>query len=566
MNIRTTGPPTNEIVRLLRKFRRTFVIATVIPLLALLSFVFLLLPSDALATGRVAAILAAVLVLMLMGVLMILRVTAVLAGAVRGDGAAPPPSAGRRSPAGRSIRHTVAEACALIGAIPLLALGYIVARYAAWEEIQENMLLLTCIVSAVLILGLVRVNGITRRMLSIAAVARSARNETAPAERGAGVDEIGALAADIAQIAGNLSARTAELRRATSFVDRLPHPILVVDPAGNISSANLAARRLLGYRDDELLGRRASSLFALAAEQEWIAGRRDDAERENIWRCRDGIPVRVSVRVGPLPEEDGGGSVLVATDITDLKLAEEESMRLRRELAHVSRVSSLGVFAASLAHEINQPLAAILNNAQACVKLMERDPPDMAEIRGALEDIIADDNRASEVIRGLNSLLRRTEHAHVTIAVNGMVMEIVRFLERDSQLRNIPIVCKFAPDLPPVQGDVIHLQQIVLNLILNSFEAIARVPGAPRVVVVETAREEADGVRISVRDTGRGIREEDMPRIFEPFYTTKPGGLGMGLPISRMIVEEHEGRLWAENNADGGATFHVVLPIAGEVT
>jgi signal transduction histidine kinase len=145
-----------------------------------------------------------------------------------------------------------------------------------------------------------------------------------------------------------------------------------------------------------------------------------------------------------------------------------------------------------------------------------------------------------------------------------MVLEVINFVDRESKARNISIICKLAPALPSVRGDVIQLQQVILNLIINAFEAMEGSAEGKGVILVTSALEGTEGVRISVRDTGHGIRAEDMPFLFEPFFTTKPGGLGMGLPINRTIVEAQAGRLWAENNPDQGAAFHVVLPVAGE--
>jgi two-component system sensor kinase FixL len=219
----------------------------------------------------------------------------------------------------------------------------------------------------------------------------------------------------------------------------------------------------------------------------------------------------------------------------------------------------MGELAASLAHELNQPLAAILSNAQAARRFLAMAEPDLEEVREALADIIEDDRRAGRVIRGLRALLKKGDVEAEPLDVNSLVREVVALTHSDAVVRNIEIRLELASDLPPVHGDRVRLQQVLLNLMLNGAEAMEHIEAEARELIVQTARDEA-GVLVSVRDAGVGLDEHNIDRIFDTFFTTKPGGLGMGLAICRSIVEAHGGRLWATANTDRGATFQFTLP------
>ena len=246
------------------------------------------------------------------------------------------------------------------------------------------------------------------------------------------------------------------------------------------------------------------------------------------------------------------------------KQGELEAQRLRQDLAHIGRVSAMGELTASLAHELSQPLTAILNNAEAAQCLLAGDAVNLDLAREALDDIVADDRRAGDVIRRLRVLLKKGELEFAWLDVNEMVSEVAWLVRTDAVGRNVCTRLELAPDLPEVRGDRVQLQQVVLNLVLNGFEAL-RAPGpGGRTLVIRTARDTAAAVRISIQDSGSGFDQADHDRLFQPLYTTKTEGLGMGLAIARTIVGAHEGRLWAANNADYGATFHFTLPVRGE--
>jgi two-component system sensor kinase FixL len=248
-------------------------------------------------------------------------------------------------------------------------------------------------------------------------------------------------------------------------------------------------------------------------------------------------------------------------DITARKEAEQEMLHLRQDIAHVGRVSVMGQISAALAHEINQPLGAILRNAEAAALFMQHESPDLHEISAILEDIRKDDQRASAVIDRIRALLRHGEVAMTTLNVRSVLGDVATLLWPDAAARHVALDLKVPADVPAVRGDQVQVQQVLLNLILNGMDSLEGVSDRPRSVTVTARCEGPTMVEISVTDTGRGIDADHAGRIFEPFFTTKAKGIGMGLSISRGIIEAHGGRLWAENPAVG-AIFRFTLPIA----
>ena len=244
--------------------------------------------------------------------------------------------------------------------------------------------------------------------------------------------------------------------------------------------------------------------------------------------------------------------------------AELEAQRLRQDLTHIGRVSAIGELTASLAHELNQPLTAILNNAQAAQLLLGAKVVDLETIGQILDDIVADDKRAANVIHGLRALLKRGDPEHASLDLNDVIREVTRLVTSDAIVRGVPIGLELATDLPRVRGDRIQLQQVVLNLVLNGLEAMPESAAGDRTLLIRTARDGAGAVRVEVQDAGGGFDEKDADRMFQPLYTTKAHGLGMGLAIVRTIVEAHGGRLTAVNNERGGATFHFTVPVDPE--
>jgi PAS domain S-box-containing protein len=265
-----------------------------------------------------------------------------------------------------------------------------------------------------------------------------------------------------------------------------------------------------------------------------------------------------SVSILPLRRPEGG-AVIYLQDITLQQRSRLEAEQLRRELTHVGRVTAMGEMAASLAHELNQPLTAILSNAHAGERYLAQGEPPLDEIREILQDVVGDARRAGDVIQRLRSLLRKDEARFLPLDVQQVIREMTALVHTDAILRNLVLDLELASDLPAVRGDRVQLQQVLLNLVLNGMEA-AGPRGDGKRIVIRTERIDA-AVCVAVRDQGPGIPEDKLSRIFETFYTTKPHGMGMGLAISRSIVEAHGGRIWAENNPGCGATFSFTIPV-----
>ena len=280
-------------------------------------------------------------------------------------------------------------------------------------------------------------------------------------------------------------------------------------------------------------------------------------------RRRDGEKLWVSVNVSGVRDEDGNvlHSRAVLRDITERRAIEEQARLWQQELAHVSRVATVGELTASLAHELNQPLAAIVTNAQAVKRMLRSSSPEAGEVEEALIDITQDGKRASQVIARLRALLKKEAPEHASLDLNAAIREIADFLKRDSVLRNLKIEQELTSQLPSVQGDRIQLQQVILNLVLNASEAMGQASGVSDPLLIRTLLDSQGNVLVTVRDHGSELGSEELERVFDPFYTTKPAGMGMGLSINRTILEAHGGRIWAENNTEGpGCTFCFRLP------
>ena len=277
--------------------------------------------------------------------------------------------------------------------------------------------------------------------------------------------------------------------------------------------------------------------------------RRHDGEYR--WLSVRGVPVFAE---GTIREWVGA-----CTDITERKQAEEETQHVREELAHVDRTARMGELAASLAHELNQPLTAILSNAQAARRLLASDAPDLDMFREILDDIIRDDKRAGSVIHRLRLMLQKGKQEPERFDVNDAVREVVQLLHSEIIGRNVALSMDLAPGLPAVWAGRIEVQQVMVNLLLNALDAVKDVPPDRREILVRT-RPDEDAVVVAIRDRGCGIQSPDINSIFEPFFTTKPVGLGMGLAICRRMIQAHGGRIWAANNEDAGATVSFSLP------
>ena len=349
---------------------------------------------------------------------------------------------------------------------------------------------------------------------------------------------------------------------------------VLVDMDGRILKYNESYRVMTGYEPEELLGLTYRDLTPgkwhdihqqIIERQVLSRGYSEVYEKE--YRKKDGTVFPIELRTFLLKNEAGSniGMWAIVRDITSRKLIESEARKLREEIAHVTRVSTLGELTSSLAHEINQPLAAILSNAQAAQRFLLQDQPDMKEVAEILGDIIRDDNRAAEVIRKIRSLLKKEETRYEPLSLNDVIEEILNVIRNDSALAAVTIEKDFDPSLPAIWGDRIQMQQVILNLVLNAAEAMREAGHDHRTLTVRTSKKDGRFAEVSIRDIGPGIGENNSSRLFEPFYTTKSGGMGMGLAISKNIVKSHNGEIRAENNPDRGATFSFTVPFDSEV-
>ena len=250
--------------------------------------------------------------------------------------------------------------------------------------------------------------------------------------------------------------------------------------------------------------------------------------------------------------------IVVCMDITDEVAARSEALEHRDALAHVARVSSLGELTAALAHELNQPLAAILSNAQAAARLLDRDPPEIRETGEVLRDIVADDRRAGAIIKRLRAMIRRETPSRAPIDLGQVVQEVIEIMRGELATRDAIVVCDFVADLPAVVADRIQIQQVVVNLVTNALQAMEGKTEVRLSVGVHRRNDEWQGV--SVADIGPGIEVSMLDTMFEPFNTSRAGGLGMGLSISRSIIEAHGGEITAKNRVEDGAMISFALP------
>jgi C4-dicarboxylate-specific signal transduction histidine kinase len=248
-----------------------------------------------------------------------------------------------------------------------------------------------------------------------------------------------------------------------------------------------------------------------------------------------------------------------STDITERKHAEEALRQAQTDLAHASRVTTMGELTASLAHEVNQPIAAAVTDANTCLRWLTRDQPDLEEARAAASRIVKDAMRAADIISRIRLLFKKVSPQRELVDVNEVIREMTILLHNEASRYSISFRTELEADFPPVMGDRVQLQQVFMNLILNAIDAVKDVDGT-RELAIKSQREENDQLLVSISDTGLGLPPQQADQIFNAFFTTKPHGTGLGLRISRSIIELHGGRLWAADNPPRGASFHLTLP------
>jgi PAS domain S-box-containing protein len=291
------------------------------------------------------------------------------------------------------------------------------------------------------------------------------------------------------------------------------------------------------------------------------ANDRQDFDFEHRLRLPDGAIKHVRVVARAMRSELGNVDFVGAVmDVTSIRMAEAELQNARTELAHIMRVTSLGELTASIAHEVNQPLGAVVANAEACLGWLDRESPDLDEARAAIERIVRDGHRAGEVIRRVRALIKKADTQMVPLDVNEMVGEAMNIVEHELRRYRVSRRMELSSCLPAVLGDRIQLQQVLLNLMINSIEAMQPITNRQRQLVIRSEQDETQQVRVTVMDCGVGLSTESAHRIFDAFVTTKSSGMGMGLSICRSIIQAHGGRIWASPNEPHGAAFHFTLP------
>ena len=386
---------------------------------------------------------------------------------------------------------------------------------------------------------------------------------------------IGALAFIMAQsflIAGllvqNRRRRSAEesLQQKTEELDQFftvtSDLLCIANTDGYFLRLNPAWERALGYSREELM---AKQFFEFVHPDDLV--RTEDAVStlasqgkvmyfENRYRAKDGTYRWLEWTAAPVGKLIYAG----ARDLTERLKTESEARQRREELAHMTRIATMGELTTSLAHEINQPLTAILSNAEAAQRFLSGNAPDISEVRQILEDIVRDDRRASDVVRKVRALVKKEKPHEEILDLNETIQEVISLIRGESLLRGLSITMELSQGLKRIRGERVQLQQVILNLILNGAAAMRNSPSGQRKIILRTAMPDGRTVKAFVTDFGTGIDEKNIERLFEPFYTTKPEGLGMGLSISQTIIKAHGGTMEASNNPEGGATFALTLP------
>ena len=358
-----------------------------------------------------------------------------------------------------------------------------------------------------------------------------------------------------------------KLRSQAHLLDIVHDGIIVRDMNDVVAYWNHGAEQLYGWEQDQAIGKVShrllqtvfpSPLDELKAKV-LLTGR---WEGEVLHTRHDGRQLTVASRWSLQRDNHGDPVAVLETnnDITARKHAEEALQRTQSELAHVSRVTTLGELVASIAHEVNQPLAAVVANGEAGLRWLGHETPQLDETRQALERIISEAIRASDVIRRLRSLSEKREAEKVPLDINQVIKEVIPLIQREALDHNVSLQVEAGSELPTVLGDRVQLQQVVLNLVVNAIEAMSAVTDHPCRVLICTSLSEEDQVVTAVQDAGHGISAEDASRLFNPFFSTKAHGMGMGLSICRSIIQSHDGRIWATQNSDHGATLHFALP------
>ena len=296
-------------------------------------------------------------------------------------------------------------------------------------------------------------------------------------------------------------------------------------------------------------------------------GERHHYETVKQYRRKDGTTIWGHVYASAIQDAQFRAKMFIGTliDVTATKHAQDALRATQSKLAHVTRLATLNEVTASIAHEVNQPLAAIVANGNAALRWLRRTPPEVAEAARNVNQIIGDGHRASAVVASIRGIFKKDEHGKVLLDVNGVIQEVLELLHGELSSKRVSVRTKLSGDLPQISADQVQLQQVVLNLVTNAVEAMSAMSDGSRVLNISSKCGDSDEVIIAVEDSGPGIDPKDRDRIFDAFFTTKSQGMGMGLSICRSIVESHGGRLWASTRRPHGSIFYLTLPSAAAV-
>ena len=369
----------------------------------------------------------------------------------------------------------------------------------------------------------------------------------------------------------DVTAQKEAQERFRLVVESSPNGIVLFNAQGHIVLVNAGIEKMFGYGREELIGQDIELLVPERFRGEHPAGfraaptaRAMGAGLELFARRKDGTEFPVEIGISPIQSQEGTLVLSVIVDISARKQAEAEARQHREELAHLSRVAIMGEIAGSLAHELNQPLTGIVTNASAGRRFIAKGRADLPKLDGLFEAVVADGRRASEIIRGIRGMMRKGEEVRGPVNLNDVIASVLRFIRSDALGRRCALVTETDPKLPLVEANQVQLQQVLLNLVVNAFEAMRETPAAECRMIIRSERESDGRVRVSVRDFGTGLPAEEPQRIFEQFFSTKREGMGMGLAIARSIITSHGGELAAANAQGGGACVHFSLPVIAE--
>ena len=372
----------------------------------------------------------------------------------------------------------------------------------------------------------------------------------------------------LARLGNELEEQKAHL---SELFARVPEAVVLVDRDSRITRVNPEFTKIFGYTAEEAIGQRIEDLIApddLQEEVDSFMYRMVQTGEvfavETVRRHKNGTRVPVSLICVPLSSNaSGNAGYVIYRDITETKRLQDEQRRyhdIQLELAHANRIATLGQLSASIAHEINQPLTGIITNCGTCLRMLTSDPLNLDGAREAVRRTMRDGNRAADVIARLRALFNKKEPASESVDLNEATREVIALSLGELQNSRVIVRTELADDLQSVTADRVQLQQVVLNLLRNALDAMNTVDDRLRDLLIRTEREEGDRVRLSVKDAGVGFDPHTMDKLFEAFYSTKNDGMGVGLSVSRSIIENHQGRLWAVLNDGPGATFSFSVP------